>query len=495
MPEIKHKQLNQHLAEFRGSGFPRVWLMYGEEFLYEQAARSVVEAVLPDASRHRLQHEIHHADEGGLAELIEHLTTYSFFSESNVLEFRHPSLFTARFEPGKLIQRIQKAHENSEAALARRRYLELLGRLRIDPEEITASTINEKLAIDVTACGDVSWLLAINEDCVKNRLTAPEFSTDMEILVRVVEKGFPGNKHLLIITDAADKRTGLYRVIRKTGVIVDCTIPKGTRKADRDEQRHIFLQHAGTIAEKSGKTLDVGAFDVMIEMIGFDLRLFTADLEKLIHYVQERQQITAADVRAVLNPTREDPVYELTGAIADRNLSKALSVMSSLLASGIHELQIIMAITNLIRRLLLIRSFLENCPLTLRLQKISYDQFQRDILPAALQYDMSVAARLSTTPGPGRDVPEEGSMSEEFTDAGKTPLEAPGALLPEDVVIFKKKEHPYAAYSLFLKALRFTTPELTAAFYALNRADVALKTGRRSSRAILENLVIGICAP
>jgi len=503
MAEISHTKLDQHFKESAKDGFAPVYLIYGEDFIYEQAAKAIVAAILPDSSKHRFQHEIHNIQDGGLADAIEHLNTYSIFSSQTVVEFRHPMLFANRFDAGKMVQRIQKAYETLDAAQARRRYLELLGRLRIDPEEITAKTLHEKLGVDPSSFGDPAWLLGINEDCIRNGLSAPELSSDMEIMQRAVEKGFPKNKHLLIVTDTADKRTGLFRAIRKTGVIVDCTIPKGTRKAERDEQRRIFLQHAASITREHGKTMDSAAFDAIINMTGFDLRLFNSDLHKLIDYARDRENITVADVRSVLNSMREDPVYEMTGAVADRNLGKALSVLFSLLAAGTHELQIIMALTNQVRRLLLIRSFLESGPGNAWHPGISYDQFQRSIMPAARQYDEQLATTREALAQSGRE--KDADETNDETDdeknkdkSGNTAMrkasagKSPGQL-PDELCVIRKKEHPYAAYSLFSRAANFKTRELTAAFSELNRADVALKTTGQSSRAVLESLIIGVC--
>jgi DNA polymerase-3 subunit delta len=492
MVEISHTNLDRHFKESPPDSYASVYLVYGEEFFYEQAARTIVDAMLPDPSQQRLQHEIYNAQDGAnLGEIIEQLNTYSFFPGRNVIEFRTPSLFVNKFDPGKLIQRIQKAHETMDAAQARRLYLELLGRLRINPESITSETLHEKLGIDPAVSGDAAWLMTINADCQNNNLVAPELSVDIETLQRAVEKGFPANKHLIIVTDTADKRTGLYRAIRKIGMIVECTIPKGTRKADRDEQRRIFTQHAGRIAQQYKKTIEPAAFDALLDLIGFDLRLFTSNLEKLIDYASDRDRITTRDVRAVINPLRDDPVYELTGAVADRKTAKALSIMFSLLSSGIHELQIIMAVTNQVRRLLLIRSFMESDLGRIWHPGISFDRFQSDVLPAARQYDDLLAAKSSHSPQPDNrreDGKREGDGYGKNVSAGT----APGKL-PEDLCVARKKEHPYAVYNLFLKAKNFHTRELAAAFCALNRADVALKTAGQSSKAILESLIIGIC--
>ena len=42
--------------------------------------------------------------------------------------------------------------------------------------------------------------------------------------------------------------------------------------------------------------------------------------------------ISVADVESVLKRTKKDPIYDLTNAIADRQIEKALFLLNSLLA-------------------------------------------------------------------------------------------------------------------------------------------------------------------
>ena len=74
-----------------------------------------------------------------------------------------------------------------------------------------------------------------------------------------------------------------------------------------------------TILAPFGKTLDKAAFQKLVEMTGFDLRMFTGNLEKLVQYVGDRKTIAVEDVESALPRTRQDPVFELTNAVTDRN--------------------------------------------------------------------------------------------------------------------------------------------------------------------------------
>jgi hypothetical protein len=124
-------------------------------------------------------------------------------------------------------------------------------------------------------------------------------------------------------------------------------------------------------------------------------------------------------------------------------------------------------------------------------------------MQAARQYDEQLATTRGALAHPGREddadekndetddeinEDESGNTAMRKTSAGKSPGQ-----LPDELCVIRKKEHPYAAYSLFSRAANFKTRELTAAFVELNRADVALKTTGQSSRAVLESLIIGIC--
>ncbi|NIV97852.1 DNA polymerase III subunit delta, partial [Candidatus Saccharibacteria bacterium] len=68
--------------------------------------------------------------------------------------------------------------------------------------------------------------------------------------------------------------------------------------------------------------MDKRAYRTIYEMTGFDIGTFSDNIEKLISYVGDRKRITVEDVAFVLKRTKKDPIYELTNAIADRDVDR-----------------------------------------------------------------------------------------------------------------------------------------------------------------------------
>ena len=110
------------------------------------------------------------------------------------------------------------------------------------------------------------------------------------------------------------------------------------------------------------KKMDKIAREALFERVGFDLRTLSNSLDKLIHYVGERSAIQTTDVQAVLERTRQDPIYTLTNAVADRSVHDALFYLNSLLSEGLHPLQILAGIVNQTRKLLIAKDSLERLP-------------------------------------------------------------------------------------------------------------------------------------
>jgi DNA polymerase-3 subunit delta len=116
-------------------------------------------------------------------------------------------------------------------------------------------------------------------------------------------------------------------------------VPKGDRRADKIEQEAVLSERMEVLLNRCKKTMDKEAYRTMYEMTGFDIGTFCDNLEKLISYVGDRKRITAEDVVFVLKRTKKDPIYELTNAIADRDIDKSLFFLNSLLMenSGLND--------------------------------------------------------------------------------------------------------------------------------------------------------------
>jgi DNA polymerase-3 subunit delta len=481
MTEIHHQSLHQHLKDSKNKSFAPVYLIYGDDFLYEQSVKHIVDAVIPDLSKQRHGHEIiRHHDASQIMDVIEKLHTYSFISQKKIIELRDSTIFVSSKNQGKLIDKIKKAYDNSDMVLATRFYRELLERLNVHPDDISDENIADILGIESNEFSELTWLLSLSEELKKNSLAAVSSTDESGLLEKAIVSGFPKNNLLIISTDTIDKRASLYKAIDKAGVIIDCAVSKGTKKSEKDLQRLALVNFMNQELKKSGKKIDPDAFELIFEKIGFDIRAFSSCLEKAIQFVGHRETIHIQDAEAVSHQVRKDPVYELTGAIMEKDAGKSLYYLSSLLDSGYHPLQILTAITNQIRRVLLIKGFLKSSTGSLWRKGIRFDQFQNEIVPAIKKYDEELLNYLDKHGNPFREKPENRNFTSKKS-------------VSSDLILFKKDQHPYAVYALFLKAESFDGNQVATALMILSQADAAMKTSGQRPRSILEEVIIKIC--
>ena len=320
--------------------------------------------------------------------------------------------------------------------------------------------------------------------CRENHLKIPAPKDDCSALQTAVEKGFPKNNLLLMTTEFVDKRRGLFKAIRQNGMIINCSVPKGERRADKMAQEGVLKETMFSMLQAANKKINKAAYPALYEMTGFDLRTFSSNLEKLINYVGERENITVEDVETVLKRTKKDPIFDLTNAVADRNTQRALFFMNSLLSADFHPLQILASITNQIRKLLLVKDFVQSphgsswhagCP---------YNQFRDNIMPAVVAYDKDLIQRVEHWD----KMVLEGSDSKTGKPARKTKKKA-----VSDLLIAKNPKNSYPVFQVLIKSERFTKNKLCEALEALSETDILLKSSRQDPKIILEKLIMHIC--
>lgn len=482
MSEIAYASLKSYLLDRSKTAFDPVCLVYGEEFLYEQAAREIVCAILPDPAARRHQYEVvHPKEQADMVDIIDRMNTYSFFSEKKIIELKDATIFVSRQNQENLLEKIRARLDDGAPEKAAPLFLSLLGRLGLGLSDLTDTVIQARFSGEEGASGDVAWMRQLADFCRESHQTVPVAGNDAERLKAAILKGFPKGHYLIISTDTVDKRKALYKTIQECGVIIDCSVPKGPRKADQDEQRRVLRQHAEKLLGKCHKKILPQALEEMFQRIGFDLRTFTTSLEKLMDYARDRDAISITDVQAVLSRTRQDPVYELTGAVSERNTVASLHFVGSLLSSGYHYLQVLTALTNQVRKLLLIRGFMETTGSGAWQSGMGFDRFKQQVLPLILKHDEATVRKAHENRMAGKG------------EAGKKAKTGDGDKTATDLIIAKNPNNPYPVYQQFLGADKFSTRELGAAVLLLHGADVRLKTTGQSPARILEEVVLKIC--
>jgi DNA polymerase-3 subunit delta len=487
MTEISYHELESFLEKEtarRPPSLPSVGLFYGEEVLYKKAMEKLVAAILGDLPR-----DIYFEPVEGLNEnmptALERINTYSLLSQSKIVAFTDARLFYSRQNMDRLWDKTAKACQAGEMKKAARFFMDLLSVQQLSLEDLQGASPETVLNPPGNE-DDLAWVPAVLDYCRQNGLTVPAAVDPQNDLQMAIERGFPPSHHLMVTAALVDKRRTLYKTIREKGLVVDCTVPKGDRKADRTAQDTLLDAAVSEALAPYGKRMDPAARRALYDLTGFDLRMVASNAEKLVHFTGGRETIGVEDVRQTLRRTRQDPLYALTEAVSNRQLSPSLFYLDSLLTGGDfdHPLPLLAAVTNQMRRLLVAKDFTESAHGRAWHPGCSYPQFQSQVMPAVKAFDESLQAHLKTWGQALSAAPAAGPQGRRGKK--KTALQS-------DLFLAGKGRSPYPIYKTLQKAERFTRSELLQIMQMLGDADRRLKRSGPTGRMVLEHAILAIC--
>ncbi len=484
MAEISCKELETHLQKIASAGgaFSPVYLVYGEEVLYKAAHDALVAAILPPEAR-ALSHDIIDGEPENVPELLNRMNTYSLLSGAKVVSYQNAKLFYARQGKETLLKKAEEAWEAGEKMKASGYVLSAMAASGLALEDLEDG--KGGLSLFVPDDQEARWLAELLAFCRENQLSAPAAKDDCGQLQEAVEKGFPEGNHLIITTDLVDRRRTLFKCLKASGTVVDCSVPKGNRQVDRRAQEDVLRERVARILGPQGKRLEPRAFTALTEMTGFDLRTFSGNLEKLALFSGKRKTITAEDVASALDRTRENPIYEFTGAVSDRDLEQSLRQLKDLLAQNAHPLQILAALINQFRKVVLAKAFTESPHGRSWRGTMDYTTFRSAVLPAIKAYD----ADFVDTHGQMIDI-----LSASGGEAAGGKKSKKKKSRSAELMVAQNPNNPYPVYLTLKKASLFPMDELMRIYGQLSEVDMLLKSSRQDPRLLLERLIIRICS-
>ena len=483
MADIHHTGFRAYLAK-NFSPAP-VYLIFGEEYLYKSVYSDLVRAILPSERLGFALEELEGTDDN-VHEAIERLTTFSLDAGAKVIGLVDANIFYAKDDAATLIQRLKTALGQDAGKKAAGLFLKLLSLLEISPESMTADDRQRLRELDPEAADkDAPWLETAIA-CLRERRSESAPAGDaVAALTAAIEKGFAPGNHLIITAETVDKRRKLYKAVQDHGLVVDCSVPLRDTRADRAKQTEALSETMRAVLDPAGKTMAPDAFAALCDLTGFNLRVFHTNLEKLIAFTGDRAAITARDVADLLKRTKQDPIYELTGAVFDKNTPQALGLLESLLtgAEGMHPLQLLAAMVNQTRKLLIIRDFMDGDGKKCWRPGMTFDRFKQTA-PAPIEaHDAAIRDHLARQ--------EDSLTGDDETGKKSKKAKAPAS----DLAIGANPANLFPTYKNFTKADRFSRRELTLALTALADADRRLKSSGVEARLILEELIIRITRP
>ena len=166
-------------------------------------------------------------------------------------------------------------------------------------------------------------------------------SANRAALEKYAEK--PAKKSLLILdVKSMPKNTRLYKIVDKSGLIVECSELKGAA-----------LNRWISDAARNGydKSIDSAAVGLLIELVGPNLGMLDQELSKLASYVGDLPNIDAEAVRRLVGGWKAETTWAMTDAVRDGRLGDALTALDKLLNSGESPYRILGGISYVFRKL------------------------------------------------------------------------------------------------------------------------------------------------
>jgi len=429
------------------------YLLHGEEeYLLKDALNKIIAAVIPvgDKDMNLFFMDGENEDVDGLCETI---LTPPLIPGRKIVVLTNTRLFQTRTFLPDIVQKIRQNFEIDPDTALRYfvQFLKTTGWYIDDLrdggwKEITSDNWRKTVQGD---SGDdrQTWLPEMIGTFINRGMDVREQRGVVERLEDTLKKGIPEGIHLIITADTVDKRKRLFKIISETGVVLDFSRLKGDAR-----QKNALMDAAKDLLAQSRKKPTPSAWIAIGRKTGFNLADSMKALETLIAYTGDKTSIEESDVEEVVGKTKEDTVFDLTGALAGRKLDKALSNMKDLFDRGINHVLILSMIAREIRLLLHAKMLIGSENFETFGINLDYETFQRSVYPLILQWrnDKGVKSSLDG-------------------------------------------QHPYVIYNAMKNSYRFSYDHLVKYLQDLADMDIAFKTTVKEPKFMLERFIMDVC--
>jgi len=257
----------------------------------------------------------------------------------------------------------------------------------------------------------------------------------------------PPSSTVVFTAETVDKRLGLIRLIRKTGVLLSFDKVKSYDQGN--VSRDVYYPVIRDQLAERRQSIDPDAWQLLRQLTPDNLWAVINAVDVASSYAGTQHRISAADVTSCIHDHTEMPGYMILDALGRRDPGLLMKVLDKILAGGVHALMVNKTVSRRIRALLLTHS--------LRLHAIrlpsSYMTFKNQVLPKI------------------------GPVMESHPLGGK----------------LLSGMNPYALFMLLNQSNLFETSELQSCLIRLEKVDLYLKSGSTSSRELLEAVLLPLC--
>jgi DNA polymerase-3 subunit delta len=170
----------------------------------------------------------------------------------------------------------------------------------------------------------------------------------MEVLTGYLQDPAP-TTCLIFQGEKIDQRKKFFLELKKKGELVEY-------KRTYENQLALFIREE---AAGRSKKLEPAAAELLVYLVGNNLRELAAQVEKVAIYAGDRDTITIGDIRATVADTRIDSVFELANALGEKRLANAIRALHTILRDGESPLMVLAMLTRHFRQLWKVRELLD----------------------------------------------------------------------------------------------------------------------------------------
>jgi DNA polymerase-3 subunit delta len=141
---------------------------------------------------------------------------------------------------------------------------------------------------------------------------------------------------LILAVKSWPSNTKLARLVEATGLALDCTSPG-------EKDLVPWLIHLA--ASRHGAQLESDAARLLLELVGVEVGVLAAEVEKLAVYVGAAGRIRREDVARMVEAGRIETVWKVLDAATTGDGATAIKHLDDLLASGEHPVRVLAGLT------------------------------------------------------------------------------------------------------------------------------------------------------
>ena len=453
MRETSTDSSQQLLASIKKGRLHPVYLLYGdEEFLIEKTLEQMTLLILGDADRTlNISPLVGGPDE--TSEICSALASPPLFSGHKIVVVRDTHLFHSQKTLSSLVKGIRNRMEKhpSQAVASFLLFLEMAGWTLEDLKDGAWKNIGEEeweRLLGEEGKDREHWIPVMIDLCLAYGSDQAAAKKSNEITLENLLSRIPPENHLILVAEAVDRRKKLFKIIDNVGVVLH--FPK--IKAEQKQKERIMAE-VRNLLNDAGKKMTPGAWEALGNKTGFQLRDSVQAVEKLIAFSGNNAIIHGEDVEEAIGKFREEDVFQLVAAMAERDLAASLEVLRALVLQGVPYLMIFAVIVREMRHLYHAKYLIRHEVFEGFRHDMDYGEFQRRIMPI---------------------------LKERLGQSGKKEL---GLI----------SQHPYAIYQTLKRSAHFREEDLVVYLNNLLEIDLLLKSSGRNESLLLERFLITVC--